>query len=225
MTLLPYARRMSARPLVCCLFSLTLLAGCANNDAPVAGTPPSPTLTTPPTASAPATAIVSTPTAPATTGGCPTATATALPFTATTAPDTETAIGGPLGLQGTTAGPQPGYDRVVFTLAGNTPGQPGWDVMYVTAPTSDGSGDPVAVAGSSYLEVAIKDVGYPQDTGVPDPGVKQVTPTCTKFVKQVVLDTVFEGRLTAFIGLSATKPFRVFRLANPARVVVDVRHS
>jgi hypothetical protein len=44
-------------------------------------------------------------------------------------------------------------------------------------------------------------------------------------VKQVVLNTVYEGRYTAFIGLSATKPFRVFRLANPARVVVDVRHS
>lgn len=217
---------MDPRPLVCTLLALTVLSGCSSND-PSATSPPSPTATTlpisSPTAAPTATTATSTPTPVA--GGCPTTVPTATPFTATTAPDTETPVGGPLGLQAATAGPQPGYDRVVFTLAGTAGGQPGWDVSYVTATTSDGSGNAVAVAGSSYLEVAIKDVGYPMDTGVPDPAVKVLNPTCTKVVKQVVLDTVYEGRFTAFIGLTATKPFRVFRLANPARVVVDVRHS
>ena len=134
-------------------------------------------------------------------------------------------VGGPLGLKAATAGPHPGYDRVVFTLAGSAGGKPGWKVSYVTAPTSDGSGNAVPVAGSHFLQVAIQGVGYPQDTGVADPAVKQLNPTCTKVVKQVVLDTVYEGRYTAFLGLSAMRPFRVFRLASPPRVVVDVRHS
>ena len=125
-------------------------------------------------------------------------------------------------MQSATAGVQPGYDRVVFRLGGS--GQPGWRVAYVTSPTSDGSGNAVTVNGPSYLQVVIKDVGVPGDTGVPDPTVKRFSPSGTTVVREVVLDTVFEGQYTAFIGVSATLPFRVFRLSSPARVVVDIRH-
>jgi hypothetical protein len=44
-------------------------------------------------------------------------------------------------------------------------------------------------------------------------------------VHEVVLDTAYEGQYTAFIGVSSTLPFRVFRLSNPARVVIDIRYS
>lgn len=118
----------------------------------------------------------------------------------------------------------PCYDRVVFVLGGPAGPQPGWRVEYVTNPTSDGSGNPVAVTGTSFLRVVINNVGMPQDTGVPDAHPKQVSPTSTVVVKQVKLDTVFEGQFTAFIGLTGTRPFRVFRLSGPARVVVDVLH-
>ena len=74
------------------------------------------------------------------------------------------------------------------------------------------------------LRVILKDVGYPGDTGVPDPAPRRFTPTGTVGVREVVLDTVFEGQYTAFIGVDTTRPFRVFRLAGPPRVVVDVRH-
>lgn len=117
------------------------------------------------------------------------------------------------------------YDRVVFTLAGTAVAQPGWRVEYVATPTSDGSGNPVAVAGAAFLRVIITDVGIPPDTGVPDPNPKQISPTSTQVVRQVVLDTAFEGQYTSFIGLSGTRPFRVFRLSSPARVVVDIRHN
>ena len=120
-------------------------------------------------------------------------------------------------------GPQPDFDRVVFTLAGGS-ATPGWDVNYTANPTSDGSGDPVAVQGAAFLQVIVKDVGYPGDTGVPDPAVKVLTPTNTTVVEQVRLDTVFEGQYTAFIGLDAARPVKVFTLAGPPRVVVDVAH-
>jgi hypothetical protein len=39
----------------------------------------------------------------------------------------------------------------------------------------------------------------------------------------VALGAVFEGQYEAFVGTSARAPFRVFRLGEPERVVVDVR--
>jgi len=117
------------------------------------------------------------------------------------------------------------YDRVVFTLGGTAVAQPGWRVEYVSPPTSDGSGDPVAVAGSAFLRVVITNAGTPPDTGVPDPNPRKISPTSTQVVRQVVLDTVFEGQYTSFIGLTGSRAFRVFRLSNPPRVVVDVRHT
>jgi hypothetical protein len=144
------------------------------------------------------------------------------PFPADTAPDTETADGPLLGLRSAAAAGHPGYDRVVLTLGGT--GRPGWRVEYVDQPTSDGSGSPVAVAGSAYLQVLVPGVGNPGDTGVPEPAARRLTPAGGQVVQEVVLDGVFEGQYTAYIGVSDRLPFRVSRLDGPARVVVDVRH-
>jgi len=80
------------------------------------------------------------------------------------------------------------------------------------------------VKGSFFLHVAVMGVGNPDDTGVPEPTVRRIAPAGTKAVREVVLDGVFEGVYTAYVGLSAKQPFRVFRLSNPPRVVIDVRH-
>ena len=224
--------------------TIALLVGCSGAT-PVASptTPASPVLPSGPVATTP---IPSSPGAPSPSGAPPTGAPTAVPasasttgapilrcpaggptstpFAATAAPKTQAPVGGALGLQLAAAGVHPGYDRVVLTLAGSSGGKPGWQVHYVATTNSSGSGNPVPVSGSAFLEVAVTGVGYPQDTGVPDPAVKHITPSCTKIVRQVVLDTVFEGTYTVFLGLSGVRPFRVFRLANPARVVIDVRH-
>lgn len=187
-----------------------LVAGCAPTDGPGAA----PSSAAPSSAAPSITPVTDQPTACATP-----------PFAATTGLDTEQATGSVLGLKGATSGPQSCYDRVVFTLAGKAAGEPGWRVEYVSTPTSDGSGNPVAVNGPAYLRVLLTNVGYPGDTGVPEPSVRRFTPSGTAKVREVVLDGVYEGQYTAFIGVSAKLPFRVFRLADPARVVVDVRHS
>jgi hypothetical protein len=196
------------------VLALAVVTGCAESDDPTVGGP-SPLPTT---------------SATSTVAGSPSPTATAAvcakpPFTATTARDTEAATGSILGLVRARASAQACYDRVVFDLRGRAAGAPGWRVEYVTKPTSDGSGNPVAVNGPAYLQVLITNTGYPDDTGVAEPAVKRFTPTGTSKVREVVLDGVFEGQYTAYIGISAKLPFRVFRLSNPARVVVDVRHS
>jgi hypothetical protein len=208
--------------MVVALLPVTLALGCSGSSGTPAAAPPA--SATPTTSVAPPAQVLSpspsAPPAPATAAVCSPA-----PFTATTALKTTAPIGGQLGMKSVAAGLHPCYDRVVFTLGGTAVAKPGWRVEYVATPTSDGSGNPVAVTGSAFLRVVITNVGIPPDTGVPDPSPKQISPTSTLRVRQVVLDTAFEGQYTAFIGLTGVRPFRVFRLSSPARVVVDIRHT
>ena len=119
---------------------------------------------------------------------------------------------------------QDGFDRVVFELGGV--GTPGWDVRYVDQPTAEGSGEPVAVAGEAVLQVGITGVGYPYDTGVEEYApTGPLTAAGTTAVTEVVFAATYEGVTTAFIGSRDSRPFRVYALEDPARVVVEVAHS
>jgi hypothetical protein len=118
-------------------------------------------------------------------------------------------------------GRQHGYDRVVFELGGT--GAPGWDVRYVDQPRSQGSGEPVHVAGEAALEVTITGVGYPGDTGVQEySGPDRQSAAATEVITETVLDSTFEGQTVAFVGTTRQAPFRVYRLLDPPRVVVEV---
>ncbi len=145
-----------------------------------------------------------------------------VPFRADLLPDT----GGPTGGGGLSVvdvrtARQDGYDRVVVELAGT--GAPGWSVRYVDRPTADGSGAPVAVAGDAFLQVSLRGVGLPADTGVPA-FAGRVAATGTTQVREVVVGPVLEGVAGSYVGISgARRPFRVFALAAPPRLVLDVR--
>ena len=120
---------------------------------------------------------------------------------------------------------QDGFDRVVLELDGTNPGEPGWRVEYTDAPSSQGSGDPVDVAGDAVLAVIITGTGYPFDTGVEEVAEDPALPADLEVVQDVVLGAVFEGQYEAFIGLSGERPFTVTRLADPTRVVIDIAHG
>jgi hypothetical protein len=145
-------------------------------------------------------------------------------FPADTSRDVGEASGGPLTVTAVRVARQAGFDRVVFELDGRKPGVPGWRVEYVDNPSRDGSGEPVEVAGEATLVVYIDGTGYPADTGAEEARGVQV-PADTRVVRDVELGSVFEGVYEAFVGTSRKAPFRVFRLADPTRVVVDVRHT
>jgi hypothetical protein len=214
------------------LLALSLLVGtaaCSDDDDPG----PEPTTSAESTTSAPAATTTATP-APATTSAAPTPTAaptpgptTALPFKANTLPDDGgEGSGNALGLVGVRSARQPGFDRVTFVFGGT--GRPGWRVEYVTTPRSDGSGDVVTVKGTAFLQVVLRGVGLPDDTGLaPFGGVStRLAGSGTKQVLEIAPGSVFEGQQLAFIGMSGAKrPFRVFSLTGPPRVVVDVRDS
>ena len=86
-------------------------------------------------------------------------------FPANAEPDTaDPSSGASVTVSDIRVGRQDGFDRVVFEVGGT--GTPGWDVRYVDAATSQGSGDAVDVAGDAVLQVTLTGVGYPYDTGV-----------------------------------------------------------
>jgi hypothetical protein len=66
----------------------------------------------------------------------------------------------------------------------------------------------------------------PDDSGVTEYDGATVDPDGTEVVEEVVYRFWFEGYTTAFVGVDGErKPFRVFALSDPTRVVVDIRHD
>ena len=118
-------------------------------------------------------------------------------------------------------GRQDGYDRVVFEVGGT--GTPGWDVQYVDQAYSQGSGDPVEVAGEAVLQVTLTGAGYPYETGLDEwTGPDPLPGNGTRTVTEVAWDATYEGTSVAFVGTSGEAPFRVYSLEGPTRVVVEV---
>ena len=188
------------------------------------------------TASIPTTASATPTAAPTTAASTPTSTPVAsagpqddppdasVPFYANTLPDTSTASAGaflsPVNLR---FGAHEGYDRIVIDLAGT--GTPGWRAEYVDNPMGDPSGEPVVLAGGAYLRIAVSGVTYPTEPGAsPYVGPADFSPASGGVVREVKVGGVFEGVVEVFVGVNSKEPFRVYSLASPARVVIDVQH-
>ena len=117
----------------------------------------------------------------------------------------------------------PGYDRLVFEFR---MGLPGYDVRYVEPPVrADGSGDVVVVAGGAVLRVRMEpalDADLTQESAPRTyTGPTRFSPD-TAAVVELVRAGGFEAVLTWAIGVGGEQPFRVTRLENPPRLVIDV---
>src|SRR3954465_1980034 len=132
------------------------------------------------------------------------------PFPANAEPDTaDASSGASVTVSDIRVARQDGFDRVVFEVGGT--GTPGWDVRYVDAASSQGSGDAVDVAGDAVLQVSLTGAGYPYDTGVKEFSADgPVTGAGTQTVTGVVYDATFEGSAVAFVGTKSQAPFRVY---------------
>jgi hypothetical protein len=144
------------------------------------------------------------------------------PFPANTDPDTgEPSADSLVSVTDIRIGRHDGFDRVVFEAAGD--GAPGWDVRYVDAARSQGSGNEIAVGGGAILQVTVTGVGIPADTGVEEySGPDRLTSGDAEVVTEVAWDSTFEGTSVAFVGVTEETPFRVYLLEDPARVVLEV---
>ena len=122
-------------------------------------------------------------------------------------------------LVGLRAGRHAGYDRVVFQLDGPIPSY--YSVRYVPVVRLDGSGEPLRLRGAAFLEVVIRAPTH-------DEHYRPVlTPTRLRpdfpTLREVSAPGSFEGQTTAGIGVAYRAPFRVLELANPARIVIDLK--
>jgi hypothetical protein len=165
---------------------------------------------------------------PETTGG----TSTSAPTTggidpmpeADTEPKVGEAEGGMTQLVDVRTGRHEGFDRVTFEFDGP---RPGYRVEYVEPPiTEDGSGDEVDVAGTAFLQIRLEPAsGFDMEAGEPTyDGPRVVDGNGTSVLDEVVRTGDFEAVLTWVAGSSDRVDFRVTTLADPTRVVIDLRN-
>lgn len=112
------------------------------------------------------------------------------------------------------------YDRVVLQFSG--PGTPGWSAQYATEAATLGKGDPIKVAGAGMIDLMITGTTYPQQGS---PALKSGSTPGAGVIPEIYSDGWFEGTTHVVLGTAAAaRPFRVFAVSNPARLVIDVFH-
>lgn len=122
-------------------------------------------------------------------------------------------------IQDVRAGTHDGFDRVVFEYAGQ--GLPGVIAGYNPEPRQQASGYPLDVPGTAFFELMIQ--GTPMMLMSPREDLIGVGPVGVGAgnVVNVVHGGVFEADTQYVIGLNEQKPYNVYILENPPRVVVD----
>ncbi len=157
-------------------------------------------------------------------GGEPTGDAAQLEGETTTGPASADGEFGVLAVTDVRTATHDGFDRVVFQLEGE--GIVGWDVRYVDEATSQGSGQPIEVAGDAILAVSLSNLTLPPE--LPDDIVRwdegRLEGTGV-VVQEVVEDTIFEGIQSFFVGLDGERAFLIERFEDPQRVVIDLPHD
>ncbi|WP_245813938.1 AMIN-like domain-containing (lipo)protein [Rhodococcus marinonascens] len=117
-------------------------------------------------------------------------------------------------------GRHPGFDRVVYEFTGT--GTPGWRARYVDSATQDNCNKPISVTGNGIIQIYINRITFPYDNS----GVRSFSPVPgTGSVVTEVREGVSwsEGDMQSFIGTARSqRPFTVFTLSGPTRVVVDI---
>lgn len=115
-----------------------------------------------------------------------------------------------------------GYDRVVFEFEAQE--APGYFSEYITKPIRQcGSGTVVPVAGDGWLEIRMTPARAHTEDGQATiesrnrilnyPNLLQLVDTCD-----------FERNVTWVLGLGEPESYRVVELADPPRLIVDVKH-
>ena len=136
-----------------------------------------------------------------------------------TAPKSAPGSGGQAVIDGLATACHPGFDRLVLHARR---GVPQYDVRYVRRIRSDGSGAIVKLKGRKRLRIVMQNARAHSQSGSPLVAGAR-TPLCPN-LRQVKLAGDFEGVVTLGLGLRSRTGFRVFRLTDPTRVVVDVAH-
>ena len=117
------------------------------------------------------------------------------------------------------AGSHEGVDRVVVELSGT--GTPNVLAGYTADPRQQASGLPLVPAGNAYFELIIQ--GVPWSMGLSDADLAKADPAgvAAGGIQEIADGGVFEADAQYIVGLNAQRPYNLYLLENPTRVVVD----
>lgn len=114
----------------------------------------------------------------------------------------------------------PGFDRVVIDVSGRIPG---YTTGYARTHHYDGSGEPVPIRGGLWISM------FPAYAHRLDGSSTYVGPSIARpgfrTLKAVAFTGDFEGYVSFAFGLSYRAPYRILRLHDPQRIVIDFRHA
>jgi hypothetical protein len=115
-----------------------------------------------------------------------------------------------------------GFDRLVLEFGGDE--LPSYRVEYVDQPVIQcGSGDPIRLQGDGVLLVRMEPARAHDDEGRPTIAERITRPALPVVVEsRIICD--FEAHLDWALGVATPNRFRVLELAQPSRLVVDIRH-
>lgn len=119
------------------------------------------------------------------------------------------------------AGSHEGVDRVVVELSGT--GTPNVLAGYTPDPRQQASGLPLVPAGNAYFELIIQ--GVPWSMGLSEADLAKADPAgvAAGGIQELADGGIFEADAQYIVGLDAQRPYNLYLLENPTRVVVDFK--
>jgi hypothetical protein len=114
------------------------------------------------------------------------------------------------------------FDRVVIEIRGQIPSG---RTFYARRFTYDGTGDPVPIGGRSGLGVVLFPTQAHNDQGEDIYTGPEIARPHFQTLKAVAFTGDFEGYVSFAFALTHRAPYRIFTLAAPHRIVVDLHHN
>lgn len=117
------------------------------------------------------------------------------------------------------AGSHEGVDRVVVELSGA--GTPNVLAGYTSDPRQQASGLPLVPAGNAYFELIIQGVPWSMGLSEADLAKADSAGVAAGGIQEIADGGIFEADAQYIVGLDAQRPYNLYLLVNPTRVVVD----
>lgn len=113
-----------------------------------------------------------------------------------------------------------GFDRVVIDLRGR---RPGYHTIFTDRLTYDPSGKPVPLTGRHKMYVVLRPAATYTSSGASVYNGPRLVRPDLPALRGIALTGSWEGD-TSFGFTTRTRPYRVFSLTSPSRIVLDFRH-
>lgn len=201
--------------------SALVLAGCGTEGTTV---PPSPTTSASasetPSASTSPSAVEPSPTPSPSVSDAPSAQLP--PFQTGDQGNVDQAQGRGFTMSAVRAATHDGYDRYVIEFSAGE-GQLAWETKWVDEATTAGKGEAITLPGDAMLAVRLPNM-WSADA-IPAVILRGQQATVGGAITASYVDPPFEAQGQVFIGVTSERPYRVFELAGPTRLVIDFEQA